>query len=66
MELAKELGNDELTNKALVNFAREEIMATKEFDIELLEKLKQLKKKTKDEQVIELIDEVLDLSEHDT
>ena len=65
MDLAKELGNDELTNLALVNFAREEILATKIYDSELLEKLKQLKKKSKDEKVLEIIDQVLRLNPHD-
>ncbi|MFN8339970.1 MAG: hypothetical protein U0T36_13230 [Saprospiraceae bacterium] len=62
MDLAKKLDNDELTNLALVNFAREEILATKLYDTELLGKLKQLKNRSKDENVLEIIDQVLNLN----
>lgn len=65
MSLAKESGDENLMNLAFANFAREEILNSDYYDVELLSKLKSLKKKTNDEQVIELIDEILAMNEQD-
>jgi tetratricopeptide (TPR) repeat protein len=66
IEIAKDFKNDELANLALINFAREEIRYSGEYDIEVINKLKKIKEKSKDDQLIELINDVLDLANDDT
>lgn len=61
MKLAKETGNDSLVSKALVNMAREEIILGEQDMTDVISKIKDISKKTTDEDLKEDIKSVIEL-----
>lgn len=66
MRLAKSINNPHLSSLAFVNYLREEILCGEKNISELLPKLFEIKKKSNDEELLTLVDEVIELKNKKT